>query len=107
MQPDRRQDERRACDLINPFLYLIDCPERRNRIFAINRRCRMNLWDRRRQALSMPASEGDSELEEAIEREITQLRQAEDRHAGGTCSECGARYPEGGLFCPQCGTKVG
>jgi cytochrome c-type biogenesis protein CcmF len=65
------------------------------------------LWGPRRPAVSVPAVEDGAALEDEIEKEIMQLRQAGDRHGGSTCSECGARYPEGGLFCPQCGTKVG
>jgi len=65
------------------------------------------LWDRRRPAVSVSTVEDDAALEDEIEKEIMQLRQAGDRHGDSTCSACGARYPEGGLFCPQCGTKVG
>lgn len=65
------------------------------------------LWDRRRPAVILSAAEGDPALDDEIEKEVMQLRQAGAGHGENTCSSCGARCPEGGLFCPQCGAKGG
>ncbi len=51
-------------------------------------------------------SEEGGKVEDEIEEEVMRLRQTAGRPAAGVCPECGAEYPKEWRFCPQCGTKL-